>query len=65
MSDGEDVTEITIDDSSDKVSSEWWADHVNPEDEYKLEISGKLVLLAEILKMAESIGDKVSVLRNL
>ena len=46
---------------SEKVSNEWWADHVSPEDQFKLELSGKLLFLAEILQMAESIGDKVSV----
>ena len=43
-----------------RVSSDaWWTDFVSSDDQYKLELSGKLVLLAEILKMSESIGDKV------
>lgn len=42
-----------------RVSSEWWADYVKPSDQFNLEISGKLMLLSEILKMSESIGDKV------
>ena len=41
------------------ISTEWWAEYLKPDDEYNLEISGKLLLLAEILKMSESIGDKV------
>lgn len=41
------------------VSSEWWAEYVKPEDEEKIELSGKLVLLFEILRMSEEIGDKV------
>lgn len=41
------------------VTSEWWAEYVKEEDESKLELSGKLVLLFEILKMCEDIGDKV------
>lgn len=41
------------------VTSEWWAEFVKEEDEQKLELSGKLVLLFEILKMCEDIGDKV------
>ena len=49
----------TAQETPDKLSSEWWADYVTFEDEYKLEISGKLQLLAEVLKMSESIGDKV------
>ena len=32
------------------------------EDEYDTHISGKLILLSEILKLSESIGDKVLVL---
>lgn len=41
------------------VSSEWWAEYVKPEDEEKIELGGKLVLLFEILRMSEEIGDKV------
>lgn len=41
------------------VSMEWWAEFVKPEDEEKIELSGKLVLLFEILRMSEEIGDKV------
>ena len=41
------------------ISSEWWAEYVKEEDRFKLELSGKLVLLFEILKMCEDIGDKV------
>jgi hypothetical protein len=41
------------------VSDQWWAEYVKPEDEEKLELSGKLVLLFEILRMSEEIGDKV------
>lgn len=42
-----------------KVSTEWWAEFLNPEDQYKIELSGKITLLAEILKMSEAIGDKM------
>ncbi|KAH3820866.1 hypothetical protein DPMN_122615, partial [Dreissena polymorpha] len=42
-----------------ELTSEWWAEFVKEEDEYKLELSGKLMLLFEILKMCEDIGDKV------
>lgn len=41
------------------VSMEWWAEFVKPEDEEKIELSGKVVLLFEILRMSEEIGDKV------
>lgn len=41
------------------VSNEWWAEYVKPEDEEKIELGGKLVLLFEILRMSEEIGDKV------
>ena len=42
-----------------ELTSEWWAEFVKEDDEYKLELSGKLKLLFEILKMCEDIGDKV------
>lgn len=42
-----------------EVTSEWWAEFVKEEDEFKLELGGKLVLMFEILKMCEDIGDKV------
>ncbi|XP_052212127.1 transcriptional regulator ATRX homolog [Dreissena polymorpha] len=44
-----------------ELTSEWWAEFVKEEDKYKLELSGKLKLLFEILKMCEDIGDKVLV----
>jgi len=47
------------DKETDKVSSEWWAEYVTSEDQFKTELSGKLLILADILKMCESIGDKV------
>ena len=42
-----------------EISNEWWAEYVKEEDQFKMELSGKLVLLFEILKMCEDIGDKV------
>jgi len=42
-----------------ELSSEWWAEFVKEEDENRLELGGKLMLLFEILKMCEDIGDKV------
>ena len=47
------------DERDKKVSNEWWAEHLTQEDKFRIELGGKLVLLAEILKMSESIGDKV------
>ncbi|XP_076468089.1 uncharacterized protein LOC143298937 isoform X2 [Babylonia areolata] len=41
------------------VSDEWWAEYVKEEDQNKMEHSGKLVLLFDILRMCEEIGDKV------
>jgi len=46
-------------DEPEKVSDEWWAEYVKPEDQFKTELSGKLLMLANILQMSESIGDKV------
>ena len=45
-----------------RVSSEWWAEHMSEDDRYRLELSGKITLLSEVLKMSEAIGDKVYVL---
>jgi len=42
-----------------ELTSEWWAEFVKEEDENRLELSGKITLLFEILKMCEDIGDKV------
>ncbi|WAQ98083.1 ATRX-like protein [Mya arenaria] len=44
-----------------ELTTEWWAEFVKEEDEHKLELSGKLMLLFEILKLCEDIGDKVLV----
>lgn len=44
---------------SNSVSSEWWAEHVTEDDKYNIDISGKITLLAEVLRMSEAIGDKV------
>ena len=57
---GRDRKEALPDEPEDnKVSTEWWGDSLSEEDRYKVELGGKIVLLAEILKMCESIGDKV------
>ncbi|CAG5119169.1 unnamed protein product, partial [Candidula unifasciata] len=41
------------------VTKEWWAAYVTEDDKLKLELSNKLFLLFEILRMCEEIGDKV------
>jgi len=46
-------------DENEVVSNDWWGGYVSEEDRYKVELSGKISLLAEILKMCDSIGDKV------
>ncbi|RUS80227.1 hypothetical protein EGW08_012023 [Elysia chlorotica] len=46
-------------DGPKSVTKEWWAAYVTEEDQHKLELSNKLFLLFEILKMCEEIGDKV------
>jgi len=48
-----------VSDEPEKVSVEWWAEYVTSEDQFKTELSGKLLMLANILQMSESIGDKV------
>jgi len=52
-------TAVVVSDEPEKVSAEWWAEYVKSDDQFKTELSGKLLILAEILKMCESIGDKV------
>lgn len=41
------------------ISSEWWSEYLNDSDCHNLDLSGKLKLTFEILKMCEEIGDKV------
>ena len=53
---------VIVSDEPEKVSDEWWAEYVKPEDQFNTELSGKLLMLADILQMSESIGDKVYVL---
>lgn len=43
------------------TSTEWWAQYLSEEDRFNIEISGKIQLLAEVLRLSESIGDKVLV----
>ena len=43
------------------LSSTWWSQFVNDDDMVKLEHSGKLILLMDILRQCELIGDKVLV----
>lgn len=53
------VDAVVVSDEPEKVSAEWWAEYVKSEDQFKTELSGKLLVLAHILQMCESIGDKV------
>ncbi|XP_070197492.1 transcriptional regulator ATRX homolog isoform X3 [Littorina saxatilis] len=50
---------MEMDQGVQPVSSDWWAEYVTEEDKDKLELGGKLVLLFDILRMCEEIGDKV------
>ena len=57
---GRDRSDIPPEEEPDsKISDQWWARYVSEEDQYKVELGGKIMLLSEILKMCESIGDKV------
>lgn len=45
-----------------KKEEAWWASMLNEEEHMKnLQLSGKLILMFEILRMAETFGDKVYV----
>ena len=48
-------------DKSDDEDKEWYDSFLDPDDEYNIELSGKMVLLLEILADAEVVGDKVLV----
>ncbi|KAL5011678.1 hypothetical protein ScPMuIL_010229 [Solemya velum] len=50
---------IAIEDEDKKITTEWWAEYIKEEDEGVIEYSGKLLLLFEILRMCEDIGDKI------
>ena len=50
---------MEVDSGPQAVSNEWWAEYVKEEDQNKMELGGKLVLLFDILRMCEEIGDKV------
>lgn len=43
------------------MTGSWWSQFVSDEDMVKIEHSGKLVLLMDILRQCELIGDKVLV----
>jgi len=51
--------------SSDDVTrpraEQWWNKLLTEDDKTRLELSGKLVLLFDILTLAHQLGDKVSV----
>ncbi|XP_054711229.1 transcriptional regulator ATRX homolog [Uloborus diversus] len=42
-------------------AKQWFDSYITPEDRFKLNLSGKMILLIEILKECEVIGDKVIV----
>ncbi|GFR28480.1 transcriptional regulator ATRX [Trichonephila clavata] len=44
-----------------KEEKHWYDDFISEEDNHNIEISGKIILLADILKECEAIGDKVIV----
>lgn len=47
------------DNNETHVSSQWWAEYVREEDKFNPSLSGKLILLAEILRACHAIDDKV------
>jgi len=46
-------------DSNTRREEQWWSKMLKEEDKTRIELSGKLVLLFQILAMSEQIGDKV------
>jgi hypothetical protein len=53
-----------VDWTAAKREEQWWTKFVKEEDKTCIELSGKLVLLFEILSMAQQLGDKVYVFDN-
>ncbi|BFZ24319.1 hypothetical protein BsWGS_27358 [Bradybaena similaris] len=50
---------MEVEEQDKTVTRDWWAPYVSEDDQLKLELSNKLFLLFEILRMCEEIGDKV------
>ncbi|CAG5116055.1 unnamed protein product, partial [Candidula unifasciata] len=48
-----------VEEQDKTITRDWWAAYVSEDDQHKLELSNKLFLLFEILRMCEEIGDKV------
>lgn len=55
---------VTSSSGPGSISPDWYKDFVTKEDAVVLQHSGKMVLLFEILSMAEEVGDKVYVLKH-
>ena len=53
--------ESSNDDVTRPRAEQWWNKLLTEEDKTRLELSGKLVLLFDILTLAHQLGDKVSV----
>ncbi|KAK0163108.1 hypothetical protein PV327_006816 [Microctonus hyperodae] len=51
----------TIDEPEVENKDEWWTEFVNPEDIYDIRVSAKLLILFDIIKECEAMGDKVLV----
>ena len=56
-----DVVEEKVDPKCQSGFSEWYDEFLTPEDETNVELSGKLVIMLEIIANAEVVGDKVLV----
>ena len=61
--DDDDVVEVSDveakEENATSVNGEWWSTMLSADDKLKYELSGKLVLLAEALRMCHEIGDKM------
>ena len=55
------VEEKKVDPKCQSGFSEWYDEFLTPEDETNVELSGKLVIMLEIIANAEVVGDKVLV----
>ncbi|XP_013408258.1 transcriptional regulator ATRX [Lingula anatina] len=50
-----------IEEAPKEREKEWWEEYIREEDQHDPALSGKLMLLFDIIRMAEAVGDKVLV----
>ncbi|KAG1704029.1 Transcriptional regulator ATRX [Nymphon striatum] len=59
LADGGECSKNILDNEENEVTSDWWTQFMSDDDDLKLTISGKIMLLFSILSECAAIGDKV------